>query len=51
MVQLGTDDLQKQFESLEAGGDIDSELAAMKGQMLTASENPPTQQLPKSQDS
>ena len=51
MVQLGTDDLQKQFESLEAGGDIDSELAAMKGQMLTASENPPPQQLPKSQDS
>lgn len=51
IAQLGTDDLQKQFDSLESAGDIDSELAAMKGQMLNAGENPQPQKLPKSQDS
>ncbi|MDB9372435.1 PspA/IM30 family protein [Nodularia sphaerocarpa] len=51
MAQLGTDDLQKQFDFLEAGGDIDSELAAMKGQILASGENAPPQKLPKSQDS
>lgn len=44
MAQLGTDDLQKQFDSLEAASDIDSELAALKGQVLNQ------QQLPESQD-
>ncbi|MDP5338466.1 MAG: PspA/IM30 family protein [Nodularia sp. (in: cyanobacteria)] len=48
---LGTDDLQKQFDSLEGAGDIDAELAAMKGQVLEAGENAPPQKLPKSQDS
>ncbi len=48
---LGTDDLQKQFDSLESAGDIDTELAAMKGQGLDAGKNAPPQQLPKSQDS
>ena len=48
---LGTDDLQKQFDSLESAGDIDTELAAMKGQVLDAGKNAPPQQLPKSQDS
>ncbi|QOV23001.1 PspA/IM30 family protein [Anabaenopsis elenkinii] len=47
MAQLGTDDLQKQFDSLEAGSDIDRELAILKGQAL----NQQQQQLPPSQDS
>jgi phage shock protein A len=47
MAQLGTDDLQKQFDSLEAGSDIDRELAILKGQAL----NQQQQQLPHSQDS
>ncbi|HYW21768.1 MAG TPA: PspA/IM30 family protein [Nodularia sp. (in: cyanobacteria)] len=51
IAQLGTDDLQKQFDSLESAGDIDTELAAMKGQMLNAGENASPPQLPKSQDS
>ncbi|MEA5513625.1 PspA/IM30 family protein [Nodularia sp. UHCC 0506] len=51
IAQLGTDDLQKQFDSLEAVADIDTELAAMKGQVLEAGKNPPPQKLPKSQDS
>ncbi len=48
---LGTDDLQKQFDSLESDGDIDTELAAMKGQVLEAGKNASPQKLPKSQDS
>ncbi len=41
IAELGTDDLQQKFASLEAGGDIDSELAAMKQQMITGNDNPP----------
>ena len=48
---LGTDDLQKQFDSLESAGDIETELAAMKGQVLDAGKNASPQKLPKSQDS
>ena len=51
IAQLGSDDLQKQFDSLESAGDIDAELAAMKGQVLEADQNPTPQKLPKSQDS
>lgn len=51
IAQLGTDDLQKQFDSLEAGGDIDSELAAMKGQMLAGQENPSSPKLPQVEES
>ncbi|MEA5580949.1 PspA/IM30 family protein [Nodularia harveyana UHCC-0300] len=51
IAELGTDDLQKQFDSLEASGDIDSELAAMRGQILEAGENGTPQKLPKSSDS
>ncbi|WP_414527734.1 PspA/IM30 family protein [Nodularia chucula] len=51
IAQMGTDDLQKQFDSLEAGGDIDSELAAMKGQMLTGQENPVSPKLPQVEES
>lgn len=43
IAEMGTDDLQKQFDSLEAGDDIDAELAQMKAQ-LTGTQNPP--QLP-----
>lgn len=50
IAQLGGDDLQKQFSSLESAGDIDTELAAMKGQILNHAPNPQTQQLPKSQE-
>jgi len=46
IAELGTDDLQQKFASLEAGGEIDSELAAMKQQMITG-DHPP-KQLPKS---
>ena len=45
IAELGTDDLQKQFASLEASSDIDGELAAMKAQ-LSGKEPPP--QLPDS---
>jgi phage shock protein A len=45
---LGTDDLQKQFDSLEGATDIDTELAAMKGQILQDGSNTQQQQLPKS---
>ncbi|MBE9053907.1 PspA/IM30 family protein [Nostocales cyanobacterium LEGE 11386] len=34
IAQLGSDDLQKQFDSLESANDIDTELAAMKVQVL-----------------
>lgn len=40
IAELGTSDLEKQFLSLEAGGDVDAELAAMKSQMLSG-KNPP----------
>jgi phage shock protein A len=43
IAELGTDDLQKQFASLEASDDIDTELAVMKAQ-LSGKEPPP--QLP-----
>jgi len=46
IAELGTDDLQKKFASLEASNDIDAELAAMKTQLLTGKENPA--QLPES---
>ncbi|MBA3923942.1 MAG: PspA/IM30 family protein [Nostocaceae cyanobacterium] len=46
IAELGTDDLQQKFASLEAGGEIDSELAAMKQQMITGDN--PHKQLPKS---
>jgi phage shock protein A len=39
VAELGTDDLEKRFASLESGNDIDSELAAMKSQILTGTEN------------
>lgn len=45
IAELGSDDLQKQFNSLEAGNDIDAELAAMKAQALPSS-NPSQAQLP-----
>ncbi|MBW4664733.1 MAG: PspA/IM30 family protein [Chroococcus sp. CMT-3BRIN-NPC107] len=41
IAELGTDDLQKQFNSLASASDVDAELAAMKAQI---SSNPP--QLP-----
>lgn len=34
IAELGTDDLEKKFASLEGGNDIDAELEAMKAQML-----------------
>lgn len=52
MAQLGGDDLQKKFASLESSNDIDAELAAMKMQVFDDANNTPSQQqLPKSQDS
>jgi phage shock protein A len=50
IAQLGQDDLQQKFDSLEAGTDIDDELAAMKGQILQEGRNTQQQQLPKSQE-
>jgi phage shock protein A len=46
IAELGTDDLQKKFASLEASNDIDAELVAMKTQLLSGKENP--RQLPDS---
>ena len=37
IAELGTDDLQKKFASLESSSDIDAELAAMKKQVLPGS--------------
>ncbi|MBE9207379.1 PspA/IM30 family protein [Nostoc sp. LEGE 06077] len=48
IAQLDSDDLQKQFTSLESGNSIDAELAAMKQQALHESEIPLPQQLPQS---
>lgn len=50
IAQLGSDDLQKQFASLESANDIDAELAAMKTQALHESEKTPQQQLPLAQE-
>ncbi|MGJ3252652.1 MAG: PspA/IM30 family protein [Elainellaceae cyanobacterium] len=33
IAELGSNDLEKQFQALESGGDIDDELAAMRSQM------------------
>ncbi|MBD2209868.1 PspA/IM30 family protein [Calothrix sp. FACHB-156] len=46
MAQLGGDDLQKKFASLESTNDIDAELAAMKVQVFDDANNTPSQQLP-----
>ncbi|MUL37702.1 PspA/IM30 family protein [Gloeocapsopsis dulcis] len=43
IAEMGTDDLEKQFDALAAGDGIDDELAQMKAQ-LTGTQNPP--QLP-----
>ncbi len=37
IAELGTDDLQKKFSSLESSNDIDTEMAAMKAQLLSGS--------------
>jgi len=66
IAQLGSDDLEKRFASLESTNNVDAELAAMKVQVLNQAENtqqdnrliegnqntalPPQQQLPKTQD-
>ncbi|QSJ20965.1 PspA/IM30 family protein [Nostoc sp. UHCC 0702] len=48
IAQLGGDDLQKQFDSLASASDIDTELAAIKVQVLNEGKNPQLQQLPES---
>ena len=40
IAQLDSDDLQKQFTSLESNNGIDGELAAMKTQLASGTENP-----------
>lgn len=50
MNQLGSDDLQKQFDALEAGNDVDKQLASMKTQILPNTENPQQQQLPQDEN-
>ncbi|MCC3414147.1 MULTISPECIES: PspA/IM30 family protein [unclassified Microcoleus] len=40
IAELGTNDLEKKFLSLEAAGDVDAELAAMKTQMLPSKNTP-----------
>jgi phage shock protein A len=51
ITQLGGDDLQKKFAALESTNDIDSELVALKVQILNdANGTPIQQQLPKSQE-
>ncbi|MBD2454868.1 PspA/IM30 family protein [Nostoc sp. FACHB-87] len=49
--QLDSDDLQKQFTSLESGNSIDAELASMKQQVLHESDNTPLRQLPQTPES
>lgn len=44
--QLGSDDLQKQFDALEAGNDVDKQVAAMKAQTLPNTADTQPQQLP-----
>jgi phage shock protein A len=55
IAELGTDDLEKQFASLEGGDTVDEELAAMKAQLLSGTDNtaklPPSQSQSKSQSS
>jgi len=53
MTELSGDNLQKQFDALDSANDLDVELAAMKAQIFSGTENttPSLQQLPKSQDS
>lgn len=48
IAELGTDDLQKKFSSLESSNEIDTELAAMKAQLLSGSK---PAQLPPDQSS
>ncbi|AFY31265.1 PspA/IM30 family protein [Calothrix sp. PCC 7507] len=51
IAQLGGDELQKQFASLESATSVDAELAAMKAQVLNAADNTQSpQQSPKSQE-
>jgi phage shock protein A len=52
ITKLDGDDLEKKFASLEQGGTIDTELAALKAKMLAGGENTTevSRQLPKSQD-
>ncbi len=40
IAELGTNDLEKQFLSLEGAGDVDAELEAMKAQMLPGNHTP-----------
>ncbi len=40
IAELGTNDLEKRFLSLEAGGDVDAELEAMKTKMLPGNNTP-----------
>lgn len=49
IAELGADDLEKRFASLEGGESVDDELAAMKAQLLTGNDS--TAQLPPSQSS
>lgn len=46
--ELGSNDLEKRFATLENGDDVNTELAAMKAQMMTGAESA---QLPSSQSS
>ncbi|HEY9725676.1 MAG TPA: PspA/IM30 family protein [Chroococcales cyanobacterium] len=46
--ELGSNDLEKRFATLENGNDVNAELAAMKAQMMTGAESA---QLPSSQSS
>jgi phage shock protein A len=39
IAELGTDDLQKKFATLEASNDIDAEMAAMKTQLITGGDS------------
>jgi phage shock protein A len=49
--QLGSDDLQKQFDALAIGDDVDKQLTAMKNQTLPNTENSQPQQLPQGENS
>ncbi|HEY9807322.1 MAG TPA: PspA/IM30 family protein, partial [Candidatus Obscuribacterales bacterium] len=55
IAELGTDDLEKRFASLEGGDTVDEELAAMKAQLLSGTESsaqlPPSQSQSQSQSS
>ncbi|MBW4614175.1 MAG: PspA/IM30 family protein [Desmonostoc vinosum HA7617-LM4] len=45
IAQLGSDELETKFASLESGNDVDAELAAMKAQVLNDAENPQSYRL------